>query len=144
VLPRGGAERKLGFTTALGPGYGPQDHYIPFKAIITLEPKGEGTRYHVLARHKDEATAKAARGEFHEGWSKALDQLEVANTGLWARPREMSPRPVSRPSVRPRVQQGTFRLLVDTFCDTMNGKERHGEPHERAIWTARRTACDLT
>ena len=50
--------RRLVFTTALGPGYRPQDHYIPFTAIITLEPKGKGTRYHVLARHNDEATAK--------------------------------------------------------------------------------------
>jgi hypothetical protein len=65
------------------PGYRPQDHYIPFTAIITLEPKGKGTRYHVLARHKDEATAKQhVEMGFHEGWSKALDQLvEMANTG---------------------------------------------------------------
>ena len=75
--------RRLVFTTALGPGYRPQDHYIPFTAIITLEPKGKGTRYHVLARHKDEATAKQhVEMGFHEGWSKALDQLvEMANTG---------------------------------------------------------------
>ena len=69
--------RRLVFTTALGPGYRPQDHYIPFTAIITLEPEGKGTRYHVLARHKDEAgTAKqhVAMG-FHAGWSKVLDQL---------------------------------------------------------------------
>ena len=75
--------RRLVFTTALGPGYRPQDHYIPFTAIITLEPKGKGTRYHVLARHKDEATAKQhVEMGFHAGWSKALDQLvEMANTG---------------------------------------------------------------
>ena len=75
--------RRLVFTTALGTGYRPQDHYIPFTAIITLEPKGKGTRYHVLARHKDEATAKQhVEMGFHEGWSKALDQLvEMANTG---------------------------------------------------------------
>ena len=75
--------RRLVFTTALGPGYRPQDHYIPFTAIITLEPKGKGTRYHVLARHKDEATAKQhVEMGFHAGWSTALDQLvEMANTG---------------------------------------------------------------
>jgi uncharacterized protein YndB with AHSA1/START domain len=44
--------------------------------VITLEPKGTGTRYHVLAMHKDAATAKK-HGDmgFHEGWGKALDQL---------------------------------------------------------------------
>jgi uncharacterized protein YndB with AHSA1/START domain len=37
----------------------------------------------VLARHKDEATAKQhVEMGFHEGWAKALDQLvEMANTG---------------------------------------------------------------
>ena len=75
--------RRLVCTTALRPGYRPQDHYIPFTAIITLEPKGKGTRYHVLARHKDEATAKQhVEMGFHAGWSTALDQLvEMANTG---------------------------------------------------------------
>jgi uncharacterized protein YndB with AHSA1/START domain len=75
--------RRLVFTTALGPGYRPQDHYIPFTAIITLAPKGKGTRYHVLARHKDEATAKQhVEMGFHAGWSTALDQLvEMANPG---------------------------------------------------------------
>ena len=75
--------RRLVFTTALGPGYRPQDHYIPFTAIITLEPKGKGTRYHVPARHKDEATAKQhVEMGFHAGWSEALDQLvEMANPG---------------------------------------------------------------
>jgi len=76
------SDRRLVFTTALGPGYRPQDHYIPFTAAITLEPKGKGTRYHVLARHKDEATAKHhVEMGFHEGCSKALDQLvEMART----------------------------------------------------------------
>ena len=75
--------RRLVFTAALGPGYRPQDHYIPFTAIITLEPKGKGTRYHVPARHKDEATAKRhVEMGFHEGSSEALDQLvEMANPG---------------------------------------------------------------
>ena len=75
--------RRLVFTTALGPGDRPQDHYILFTAIITLAPKGERTRYHVLARHKDEATAKQhVEMGFHAGWSTALDQLvEMANPG---------------------------------------------------------------
>jgi uncharacterized protein YndB with AHSA1/START domain len=76
VLPRGVSDRRLVFTIALGPGYRPQDHYIPFTAAITLEPKGKGTRYHVLARHKDETSAKHhVEMGFHEGWSKALDPL---------------------------------------------------------------------
>jgi uncharacterized protein YndB with AHSA1/START domain len=75
--------RRLVFTTALGPGYRSQDHYIPFTAIITLEPKGKGTRYHVPARHKDEATAKRhVEMGCHEGSSEALDPLvEMANPG---------------------------------------------------------------
>jgi uncharacterized protein YndB with AHSA1/START domain len=79
--------RPLVFTTALGPGYRLQDPYVPFTAIVRLEPKGKGTRYHVLARHKDEATVtQHVEMGFHEGWSKALDQLvEMANTGWQAR-----------------------------------------------------------
>ena len=71
MLPRVVPNRRLVFTTAHGPGYRPQDHDLPFTAIITLEPKGKGTRYHVLARHKDEATAKQhVEMGLHAGWSR--------------------------------------------------------------------------
>jgi len=75
---------KLVFTSVLLPGYrpanlGPSDHEcgeLPFTAIITLEPRGKGTKYTALALHKDRADRKkhAAMG-FHEGWGKCLDQL---------------------------------------------------------------------
>lgn len=51
-----------------------------FIAIVTLEPRGTGTRYTAVAIHRDEAgrTRHAEMG-FHAGWGKALDPL-VAHT----------------------------------------------------------------
>lgn len=73
-------QRKLVWTSALGPGYRPnigaEKNPMPFTAVITLTPEGTGTRYSALVIHGEEATCQqhAAMG-FHDGWGKALEQL---------------------------------------------------------------------
>jgi len=66
---------RLVWTDALAPGYRPAERPF-FTGIITLSPEGAGTRYHVIARHKDEATRKSHEDMgFDDGWSICLDQL---------------------------------------------------------------------
>lgn len=73
-------ERKLVWTSAMGPGYRPnigaEKNPMPFTAVITLTPEGAGTRYSALVIHGEEAACQqhAAMG-FHDGWGKALEQL---------------------------------------------------------------------
>ena len=70
---------RLVWTDALLPGYRPSEKPF-FTAIITLEPRGKGTRYIATAIHRDEAGCRQhAEMGFHEGWGTALDQL-VAHT----------------------------------------------------------------
>jgi uncharacterized protein YndB with AHSA1/START domain len=66
---------RLVWTDALAPGWRPKSE--PFMtAVIMMEPHGKGTRYTAIAIHKDEDTrAKHEEMGFHDGWSKALDQL---------------------------------------------------------------------
>ena len=66
---------RLVFTDALLPGYRPSEK--PFMtAIITMAPKGKGTRYVATAIHRDEATRRTHEEMgFHKGWGTALDQL---------------------------------------------------------------------
>ncbi|HEX9462321.1 MAG TPA: SRPBCC family protein [Alphaproteobacteria bacterium] len=72
-------QRKLVWTEALQPGYRPSNPGFdipPFTAIITMEPRGKGTKYTALALHKDEDGRNAHdRMGFSDGWGKALDQL---------------------------------------------------------------------
>ena len=70
---------RLSWTDTMGAGFRPKAaSHVPFTAIITLEKKGNGTRYLVQALHSDAAT-KAVHDKmgFLEGWSAALDQLVV-------------------------------------------------------------------
>ncbi len=66
---------RLVFTDTLLPGFRPAEK--PFMtAIITLEPKGKGTRYTATVLHASEANRKQHEEMgFAEGWGKALDQL---------------------------------------------------------------------
>ncbi|GBF38502.1 SRPBCC family protein [Leptospira johnsonii] len=67
---------KLVFTDIFEPGFKPTANGGFFTAILTLEKHGNGTKYHVLARHKDEESRKKHEEMgFHEGWNAALDQL---------------------------------------------------------------------
>lgn len=63
------------WTDALLPSYRPSEN--PFiTAILTLEPRGNGTRYEAVVLHRDEAARKRHEEMgFHDGWGKALDQL---------------------------------------------------------------------
>lgn len=67
--------QRLIWTDALLPGYRPAEKPF-FTAVLTLEPKGAGTRYVAMALHRD-AEGKKQHEEmgFHTGWGKALDQL---------------------------------------------------------------------
>ena len=75
--------RKLVWTSAMGPGYRP---YVTgtgagarpfyFTAVITLEPRADGTKYSALVIHGDEESRfRHEEMGFHGGWSSALDQL---------------------------------------------------------------------
>jgi uncharacterized protein YndB with AHSA1/START domain len=71
VVPK----KRLVWTDALLPGYRPSAN--PFlTAVVTLEPRGSGTRYTAMAMHCDEATRKRHEEMgFYEGWGQTLDQL---------------------------------------------------------------------
>jgi uncharacterized protein YndB with AHSA1/START domain len=80
---------KIVWTSALGPGYRPQDvdaedcGGFPFTAILTFEDNGDRrTRYKAVALHRNEADREThARMGFHEGWGTCADQLgEVARS----------------------------------------------------------------
>ena len=74
---------KLVWTTALGPGFRPAEGHeasapVPFRftAVITLEPKGNRTKYTAIVIHGDEESRrKHEEMGFHQGWGAALDQL---------------------------------------------------------------------
>lgn len=72
--------RKLVWTSALGPGYRPHNPASApwfFTAILTFEPHGDGgCKYMATAIHtnKEHAEAHEKMG-FSQGWSKVLEQL---------------------------------------------------------------------
>ena len=68
---------RLTFTSVLGPGFRPVvDPFLPFTAILTFETVAGGTRYNVVALHRNDADRQRhAEMGFDQGWSKALDQL---------------------------------------------------------------------
>jgi uncharacterized protein YndB with AHSA1/START domain len=73
-------DERLVWTTALLPGYRPSraggGMELPFTAVITLEPSGNGTKYTALAIHGSEAESQRHNEMgFRQGWGKALDQL---------------------------------------------------------------------
>jgi uncharacterized protein YndB with AHSA1/START domain len=68
---------RLVWTSALGPGFRPQDGPMPFTAILELQPNGSGgTRYRAIAMHqnREDSQAHADMG-FVDGWGACLDQL---------------------------------------------------------------------
>lgn len=80
-------ERRLVWTSALGPGYRPlaaQPEELLFTAYILIEPHGQGAKYTAIAMHADETGAKRHEEMgFHGGWGTALDQLvEYAKASL--------------------------------------------------------------
>jgi uncharacterized protein YndB with AHSA1/START domain len=82
---------RLVWTDALLPGYrplaNPERVGVVFTAIVTLETRGNGTRYTAMAIHPDEAGRKRHEDMgFHQGWGKALDQLVSHVKGMLAPP----------------------------------------------------------
>jgi uncharacterized protein YndB with AHSA1/START domain len=84
------AEReKLVWTTALGPGYRPNEtgegcESFPFTAVVTFADAGNGkTHYKAVALHKDSADREThEKMGFHEGWGTVAGQLEEFAKGL--------------------------------------------------------------
>lgn len=74
---------RLIWTNVFGPGFRPAPRptgetcgTFSFTAVISLEARGNGTRYSALVIHGDEAGRKEHEEMgFHDGWGKALDQL---------------------------------------------------------------------
>ena len=78
------AREKLAWTSALGPGYRPNEtgegcESFPFTAIITFADAGNGkTAYKAVALHKDAADRERHETMgFHDGWGTVADQLAV-------------------------------------------------------------------
>jgi uncharacterized protein YndB with AHSA1/START domain len=77
------AQKKLTWTSALGPGYRPNEmgegcEAFPFTAMVTFAGAGDGkTAYKAIAMHKDEADREThEKMGFHEGWGTVAGQLE--------------------------------------------------------------------
>jgi uncharacterized protein YndB with AHSA1/START domain len=76
-------DERFVWTSALGPGFRPQEGPMPFTAIIELSPTASGgTRYRAIAMHLSQAERdQHAQMGFVDGWGAALDQLvELART----------------------------------------------------------------
>ena len=72
--------RKIVWTSALGPGYRPLDQGDApwtFTAMLTFEPHGEGgCKYTARALHSSRAHAQShEQMGFSQGWGKVLEQL---------------------------------------------------------------------
>jgi uncharacterized protein YndB with AHSA1/START domain len=75
--------RRFVWTAAMGPGFRPIASDLPFTAIITMEPAGQGTMYRAVAVHgSTETKTQHEKMGFHEGWGAALDQLVEVAKGL--------------------------------------------------------------
>ena len=81
--------QKLVWTSALGPGYRPNNigegcEAFPFTAVITFADAGNGkTAYKAIALHKNEADRETHENMgFHDGWGTVASQLEEYARGL--------------------------------------------------------------
>ena len=76
--------RKLVWTSALGPGYRPNElategcEAFPMTAVVTFADAGNGkTQYTAVSLHKDAKDREAhEKMGFHEGWGTVAGQLE--------------------------------------------------------------------
>lgn len=68
-------KKRLVFTDTLLPGFRPAPEPF-FTAVLSLEPKGNGTRYVAIAIHRDEAgREKHEQMGFHQGWGTVVTQM---------------------------------------------------------------------
>lgn len=75
--------QRLVFTDAMLPGFRPSQNPF-FTAVLSLEPKGSGTRYTAIAIHRDEdGRKKHEEMGFHSGWGTVVTQMvEYIKTGM--------------------------------------------------------------
>jgi uncharacterized protein YndB with AHSA1/START domain len=80
---------KLAWTSALGPGYRPNNmgegcEAFPFTAVVTFADAGNGrTHYRAVALHKDDADRSThEKMGFEQGWGTVADQLSSYAKGL--------------------------------------------------------------
>lgn len=67
--------KRLVFTDTLLPGFRPAPEPF-FTAVLSMEPKGTGTRYVAIAIHRDEAGRdKHEKMGFHDGWGTVVTQM---------------------------------------------------------------------
>ncbi len=67
--------QRLVFTDAMLPGFRPSQNPF-FTAVLSLEPKGTGTRYTAMAIHRDEdGRKKHEEMGFHNGWGTVATQM---------------------------------------------------------------------
>ena len=83
--------KKLAWTSALGPGYRPNEagegcESFPMTAVITFGDAGDGkTRYKAVALHKDmKDKERHEQMGFHDGWGTTATQLEEHARSLMA------------------------------------------------------------
>ena len=68
---------RLVWTSALGPGFRPNDgSFLSFTALLSFDAVEGGTRYTARVLHKNAADRQRhADMGFEQGWGAALDQL---------------------------------------------------------------------
>ncbi|MFW6074027.1 MAG: SRPBCC family protein [Chloroflexota bacterium] len=69
---------RIVWSSALGPGFRPQDDSegFAFTAIISIQPEGSGTKYTAVAIHGDIEDAKSHENMgFYDGWGTVVDQM---------------------------------------------------------------------
>lgn len=81
--------KKLAWTSALGPGYRPNEagegcEAFPMTAIVTLADAGNGkTQYRAVSLHRNMADKEThEKMGFHDGWGTVAGQLEKYAKGL--------------------------------------------------------------
>jgi len=69
---------RIVWSSALGPGWRPQESWLPMTAFIGMEDEGAATRYSARVLHRDE-TSRRQHEEmgFHDGWNTCITQLEA-------------------------------------------------------------------
>ena len=125
--------RRLVFTTALGPGLPPAGPLHPVHGDHHAGAEGQGNAVPCARPPQGRGDCEAARGD---GISRGMEQ------GAGPARRDGEHR-VAGP-LKPDVTKAVVRLRFRAFRDMIDVKERPGEQDKRAGLMARRTTCSLT